>query len=151
MKYVKLFEDFEESQINKLKEDFDGILVELVDKGFYINYDFSKPYNRRDEVELSFYRLNGGDTSLLFDYDDVKEYIKTIKDYMDIYYDNITEVIFRNGDKNQATTNGYDRFIFGQEDGKSAKFNNLDPILKKTRTELKFWFIRLNFKIKNKK
>lgn len=150
MKYVKLFEDFEKSQINKLKEDFDGILVELIDKGFHIDYDFSKPYNRGDEVEISFYRLNGGDTSVLFDYDDVKEYVKTIKDYMDIYYNNTCEVIFRTGDKYHATTNGYDRFIFGQEEGKGAKFNNLDP-LKSTRTELKFWFIRLNFKIKNKR
>ncbi len=145
MKYVKLFEEFEEGQIDKLKEDFDGILIELVDKGFYIKYDFSKPYNGLDEVEISIYHLNGGDTSLLFYYDDVKNYINTIKDYMDIYYNNICEVIFQIGNNPKWLTNGYDRFIFGQEESKSAKFN------KENFTNKMFRFIKLNFKIKNKK
>ena len=143
MKYIKLFEDFEESQINKLKEDFDGILVELIDKGFYINYDFSKPYNSRDEVEISFYRLNGGDTCLLFDYVDIKEYIKTIKDYMDIYYENECYIVFKMGNNPKWINKSYDRFIFGEEESKSVKSNiNKDDM---------FQFIKLNFKIKNKK
>lgn len=146
MKFVKLFEDFYQGKTgwiseDKIKEDFDGILIELIDNGFHMEYDFSKPYNRNDEIQISIYHLNGGDSSLLFEYDDVKEYIKTIKDYMDIYYNNIPVVIFRNGDKHQATTNEYDKFILDQEEFHSSKESINE----------KFWFIRLNFKIKNKK
>ena len=46
MKFVKLFEDFYQGKTgwiseDKIKEDFDGILIELIDNGFHMEYDFS--------------------------------------------------------------------------------------------------------------
>lgn len=124
MKYIKLFENFEENEVNKLKEDFDAILVELVDEGFYIKYYFSKPYNSKDEIEISIHYLNYGDTALSFSYEAVKDYIKTIKDYMDSYYKCECDIMFIKSNSPKLLVNGYDRFIFGHEESKNSKINS---------------------------
>lgn len=104
MKYIKTFEDnknnfrellkdiieednFDPNNFNKLLRDIKGITIELKDKGFRIlpfevesdigfdNYDYYVKICKRDIYNA------------LFQITDVKDYIYTIMDYVDLYYE----------------------------------------------------------------
>ena len=138
MKYIKVFEEFNKSEIKELKQGLSDVFVELVDNGFDIDYNFDKSYNSRDEVSIRICRLNGGSTSLLYDYSDVSDYIKMAKDYMDIYYNNDCSVSFQYNSVFSTTHNyKYDIFISDQED-------DIEEDLPPTR----FLVIKLIFTIK---
>jgi hypothetical protein len=94
MKYIKTFEDndFDPNNFNKLVRDIKGITIELKDNEFRItsfehetdigfdNYDF---YIRMSLKPTSWSNLGIG----VFTISDVKDYIYTIMDYVDIYYE----------------------------------------------------------------
>lgn len=89
MKYIKTFEDneFDTNNFNKLVRDIKGITIELKDKGFRIlpfevendigfdNYDYYVKICKRDIYNS------------LFQITDVKDYIYTMIDYIDLYYE----------------------------------------------------------------
>lgn len=77
MKHIKLFEKFKEFDESSLKDDINGILIELKDKGFKITISTFKTMGR-DTISIiiipnSGYILNGND---------IYSYILTLVDYM---------------------------------------------------------------------
>lgn len=89
MRYIKLFENFNKVDIDKLKENIEACLVELSDKRFevytivgenYINIEISK----KGDEENNFYQ--GYDS---FELDEIENDIKQVCDYISEMYDNI--------------------------------------------------------------
>jgi hypothetical protein len=88
MKYIKTFEnnDFDPNNFNKLIRDIKGITIELKDKGFRI-----LPFEQESDIGFDNYdfyikiALNLGMS--IFSISDVKDYIYTIIDYVNIYYE----------------------------------------------------------------
>lgn len=119
MRHIKLFEGFasdkEKSLKDKISADIDGILVELVDKGFrttinvrIVNYD-SYVYVKIDMKPTTGF----GGYAKHFKYKEVKDYIHTIIDYLeytiDTDYKNIrfevAEVVEIYNNRHYVTTN----------------------------------------------
>jgi hypothetical protein len=82
MKHIKLFEKFKEFDKELLKQDINGILIELRDKGFNITISTFKTMGR-DTIGIVLMPLNQGGTVLTgFIIDDIDSYILTLVDYM---------------------------------------------------------------------
>lgn len=88
MKYIKTFEDneFDPNNFNKLIRDIKGICIELKDKGFRI-----LPFEHETDIgfdNFDFYiKICKKDIyNVLFQIIDVKDYIYTIIDYVNLYY-----------------------------------------------------------------
>lgn len=82
MKHIKLFEKFKEFDESSLKDDINGILVELEDKGFKITISKFKTMGR-DTISIVLMPLNQDGTVLAgFIIDDIDSYILTLVDYM---------------------------------------------------------------------
>lgn len=81
MRYIKLFENFDE---NKIKSDLEAIFVELVDYDFTVNI-FTHLVNLENDIELEFKKKDGGN----FKYDDIKEYVLMALDYIEILWKSI--------------------------------------------------------------
>lgn len=86
MKYIKLFENFDE---NKIKSELQAIFVELIDNGFVVNV-FTHLINLEDDIEFEFKKKDNSD----FKYKDIKEYVLMALDYIEILLDSI-EVEYR--------------------------------------------------------
>jgi len=86
MRYIKLFENFDE---NKIKSDLQDIFVELVDNGFVVNVS-THLVNLDDNIEFEFKKKDGSN----FKYQDIKEYVLMALDYIETLWDSI-EVEFR--------------------------------------------------------
>jgi hypothetical protein len=76
MKYIKFFESFNRT---KLEEDINGILVELVDKGFRVNVT-TQPFF--DDIPNNVQIFIASDNENNFIYNEISDYIDTVIDYM---------------------------------------------------------------------
>jgi len=85
MRYIKLFENFDE---NKIKSDLHDIFVELVDNGFVVNVS-THLVNLDDNIEFEFKKKGGN-----FKYQDIKEYVSMALDYIETLWNSI-DVEFR--------------------------------------------------------
>lgn len=81
MKYIKLFENFDE---NKIKSDLQDIFVELVDNGFVVNVS-THLVNLEDNIEFEFKKKGSSN----FKYQDIKEYVLMALDYIETLWGNI--------------------------------------------------------------
>ena len=102
MKHIKLFEGFgylsdkEKSLKDKISSDIDGILVELVDKGFRIA-KFIRIVNYASYVyiKIDMKPTTGvGGYGKHFKYKEVKDYIHTIIDYLKYSIDRNIKICF---------------------------------------------------------
>lgn len=103
MKYIKLFENFDE---NKIKSDLQAIFVELIDNGFVVNV-FTHLINLEDDIEFEFKKKDNSD----FKYKDIKEYVLMALDYIEILLGSI-EVEYRIEKKVELY--GMQQFITGR-------------------------------------
>ncbi len=91
---IKKFKLFELNNFKNLKDDINGILVELKDMGYNI-----RTYGLYDDGSLSggdtfsFIISKGGEEGFLVN--GVKDYLDTCIDYMDLYYKYKTEVNYK--------------------------------------------------------
>ena len=81
MRYIKLFENFDE---NKIKSDLQDIFVELIDNGFIVNVS-THLVNLDDNIEFEFKKKDGGN----FKYQDIKEYVLMALDYIETLWNSI--------------------------------------------------------------
>lgn len=86
MKYIKLFENFDE---DKIKSDLQDIFVELVDNGFVVNVS-THLVNLDDNIEFEFKKKDGSN----FKYKDIKENVLMALDYIETLWNSI-DVEFR--------------------------------------------------------
>ena len=111
MKYIKLFENFDE---NKIKSDLQDIFVELIDNGFVVNVS-THLVNLDDNIEFEFKKKGGSN----FKYQDIKEYvlmalayIETLWGSIDVEYKTEREVdVFG---FTQYITSGYNKYTDGK-------------------------------------
>jgi hypothetical protein len=81
MKYIKLFENFDE---NKIKSDLQDIFVELVDNGFVVNVS-THLVNLDDNIDFEFKKKDSSN----FKYQDIKEYVLMALDYIETLWNSI--------------------------------------------------------------
>ena len=81
MRYIKLFENFDE---NKIKSDLQDIFVELIDNGFVVNVS-THLVNLDDNIEFEFKKKDGSN----FKYQDIKEYVLMALDYIETLWNSI--------------------------------------------------------------
>lgn len=81
MKYIKLFENFDE---NKIKSNLQDIFVELIDNGFVVNVS-THLVNSDDNIEFEFKKKDGSN----FKYQDIKEYVLMALDYIETLWNSI--------------------------------------------------------------
>lgn len=81
MRYIKLFENFDE---NKIKSDLQDIFVELIDNGFVVNVS-THLVNLDDNIDFEFKKKDGSN----FKYQDIKEYVLMALDYIETLWNSI--------------------------------------------------------------
>ena len=110
MKYIKLFENFDE---NKIKSDLQDIFVELVDSGFVVNVS-THLVNLDDNIEFEFKKKYSN-----FRYKDIKEYVLMALDYIETLWGDI-DVEYKTEKKvelfgfTQYITSGYNKYTDGK-------------------------------------
>lgn len=83
MRYIKLFENFDE---NKIKSDLQDIFVELIDNGFVVNVSTHlRSRFVHDNIEFEFKKKDGSN----FKYQDIKEYVLMALDYIETLWGDI--------------------------------------------------------------
>ena len=111
MKYIKLFENFDE---NKIKSDLQDIFVELIDNGFVVNV-FTHLVNLDDNIEFEFKKKDGSN----FKYQDIKEYVLMALDYIETLWGSI-DVEYKTEREvdvfgfTQYITSGYNKYTDGK-------------------------------------
>jgi hypothetical protein len=80
MKHIKLFEKFLNFDEELLKDDINGILVELKDNGFEITISIFKKMGR-DTISITLHR-EVNDQYVHFNTNDINIYILTLLDYI---------------------------------------------------------------------
>ena len=111
MRYIKLFENFDE---NKIKSDLQDIFVELIDNGFVVNIS-THLVNLDDNIELEFNKKGGSN----FKYQDIKEYVLMALDYIETLWGDI-DVEYKTEKKvevfgfTQYITSGYNKYTDGK-------------------------------------
>ena len=81
MRYIKLFENFDE---NKIKSDLQDIFVELIDNGFVVNVS-THLVNLDDNIDFEFKKKDSSN----FKYQDIKEYVLMALDYIETLWNSI--------------------------------------------------------------
>ena len=81
MKYIKLFENFDE---NKIKSNLQDIFVELIDNGFVVNVS-THLVNLDDNIDFEFKKKDSSN----FKYQDIKEYVLMALDYIETLWNSI--------------------------------------------------------------
>jgi len=81
MRYIKLFENFDE---HKIKSDLQDIFVELIDNGFVVNVS-THLVNLDDNIDFEFKKKDGSN----FKYQDIKEYVLMALDYIETLWNSI--------------------------------------------------------------
>jgi hypothetical protein len=111
MRYIKLFENFDE---DKIKSDLQDIFVELVDNGFVVNVS-THLVNLDDNIEFEFKKKGGSN----FKYKDIKEYVLMALDYIETLWNSI-DVEYKTEKKvevfgfTQYITSGYKKYADGK-------------------------------------
>jgi hypothetical protein len=111
MRYIKLFENFDE---NKIKSDLQDIFVELVDNGFVVNVS-THLVNLDDNIEFEFKKKGSSN----FKYQDIKEYVLMALDYIETLWGDIdveykTEKRVDTFGFTQYITSGYRKYTDGK-------------------------------------
>jgi hypothetical protein len=110
MRYIKLFENFDE---DKIKSDLQDIFVELIDNGFVINVS-THLVNLDDNIEFEFKKKDSN-----FRYKDIKEYVLMALDYIETLWGDI-DVEYKTEKKvelfgfTQYITSGYHKYTDGK-------------------------------------
>lgn len=145
MRYIKLFESFDRI---KLKQDISDILVELVDQGFDIKINLDDSFIEVEIEKLGVRKLSFESSPFLFKYEDISDYLKMVRDYMEHYSyrplnPSFPIVIFqKRSTRNKKVECTWSRFLFLEE-----KFINREIVNKRNSDESKFVYIKLEFKI----
>ena len=111
MRYIKLFENFDE---NKIKSDLQDIFVELVDNDFVVNVS-THLVNLDDNIDFEFKKKGGSN----FKYQDIKEYVLMALDYIETLWGDI-DVEYKTEKKvevfgfAQYITSGYKKYADGK-------------------------------------
>ena len=111
MKYIKLFENFDE---DKIKSDLQDIFVELIDNGFVVNVS-THLVKLDDNIDFEFKKKGGSN----FKYQDIKEYVLMAFDYIETLWGSI-EVEYKTEREvevfgfTQYITSGYNKYTDGK-------------------------------------
>jgi hypothetical protein len=99
MKYIRDYKLFESKAFDDIKTDVEGILVELLDKGFSLNvYEGVFIYSNANHINT--FRVDSNvegitiriENSEIYKTSDIEDYILTVIDYIKIEWD-ISEVV----------------------------------------------------------
>lgn len=102
MKYIKLYEDidFDPNNFRKLKKDIKAITVELKDdKIKTLAFEVEKDKFDTFDFFIRMYRKQTSMNKWGFKIEEVQEYINTIKEYIDEYYNYNILLVYYNGSK----------------------------------------------------
>lgn len=126
---IKLFENFEENlrfkyHEDKLRTDFDGILVELLDKGFKYEINFKK--------NLVIY-IEHSQTDWFF-FDKIYEELMMLTDYMKLKFRNDVEILY-----------DYDEYNKNREE---RRLSIKQKVMEKEDKHVLMSYFQIDFKIK---
>jgi hypothetical protein len=117
MKHIKLFEKFLNFDEELLKDDIDGILVELKDEGFEITTSIFKTMGRKT-ISITLHR-EVNDQYIDFNTNDINIYILTLVDYIKYKLDKDIYIEYLYWD---YRNNMFSRFDFNDENKNMSAF-----------------------------